>query len=70
MALTAEENEAIMECDDEAAAGDAAAGKRPAEAPPLGAGQPAPTRARPPAGPHEDTLGRVQQRTHSPHPTQ
>eukprot|EP00327_Prymnesium_parvum_P011049 CAMPEP_0184388406 /NCGR_PEP_ID=MMETSP0007-20130409/11599_1 /TAXON_ID=97485 /ORGANISM="Prymnesium parvum, Strain Texoma1" /LENGTH=33 /DNA_ID= /DNA_START= /DNA_END= /DNA_ORIENTATION= len=33
MALTAEEEEAIMECENEDAAGDAVAGKRPAEAP-------------------------------------
>ncbi|KAL1500641.1 hypothetical protein AB1Y20_013289 [Prymnesium parvum] len=46
MALTAEEEEAIMECEDEAVASDATAGKRPAAAPPLG--EPAPTRARPP----------------------
>ncbi|KAL1528033.1 hypothetical protein AB1Y20_009402 [Prymnesium parvum] len=55
MALTAEEEEAIMECDIEAAASGAAAGKRPAGAPPLG--EPAPARARPPVDPHEDTLG-------------
>ncbi|KAL1525126.1 hypothetical protein AB1Y20_019998 [Prymnesium parvum] len=55
MALTAEEEEAIMECEDEAVASDATAGKRPAAAPPLG--EPAPTRARPPVGPLEDTLG-------------
>eukprot|EP00327_Prymnesium_parvum_P009643 CAMPEP_0184381018 /NCGR_PEP_ID=MMETSP0007-20130409/5231_1 /TAXON_ID=97485 /ORGANISM="Prymnesium parvum, Strain Texoma1" /LENGTH=43 /DNA_ID= /DNA_START= /DNA_END= /DNA_ORIENTATION= len=43
MALTAEEKEAVMECDEDVAASDAAGGKRPAEAPPLG--EPDPARA-------------------------
>ncbi|KAL1522486.1 hypothetical protein AB1Y20_017474 [Prymnesium parvum] len=55
MALTAEEKEAAMECENDVAASDENGGKRPAEAPPLG--EPAPTRVRPPVGPHEDTLG-------------
>eukprot|EP00327_Prymnesium_parvum_P027243 CAMPEP_0195588920 /NCGR_PEP_ID=MMETSP0814-20130614/33374_1 /TAXON_ID=97485 /ORGANISM="Prymnesium parvum, Strain Texoma1" /LENGTH=275 /DNA_ID=CAMNT_0040727941 /DNA_START=685 /DNA_END=1513 /DNA_ORIENTATION=+ len=55
MALTAEEMEAAMECENDVAASDEAGGKRPAKAPPLG--EPAPTRARPPVGPHEDALG-------------
>ncbi|KAL1507222.1 hypothetical protein AB1Y20_008071 [Prymnesium parvum] len=55
MALTAEEKEAAMECENDVAASEENGGKRPAEAPPLG--EPAPTRGRPPVGPHEDTLG-------------
>ncbi|KAL1499025.1 hypothetical protein AB1Y20_009078 [Prymnesium parvum] len=55
MALTAEEMEAAMECENDGVASDETGGKRPAEAPPLG--EPAPTRGRPPVGPHEDTLG-------------
>ncbi|KAL1504219.1 hypothetical protein AB1Y20_010628 [Prymnesium parvum] len=55
MALTAEEKEAAMECENDVAASDENGGKRPAEAPPIG--EPAPTRVRPPVGPHEDTLG-------------
>ncbi|KAL1498664.1 hypothetical protein AB1Y20_013977 [Prymnesium parvum] len=55
MALTAEEHEASMECDEFVAASDAAGGKRPAEVSPPG--EPAPTRSRPPDDPHEDSLG-------------
>ncbi|KAL1496315.1 hypothetical protein AB1Y20_016273 [Prymnesium parvum] len=68
MALTAEEHEAIMECDEYVAASDAAGGKRPAEVPPQG--EPTPTRSRPPGGPHEDSLGGAATRTlptHTPH---
>ncbi|KAL1496574.1 hypothetical protein AB1Y20_014179 [Prymnesium parvum] len=67
MALTAEEEETIMECENEAVAGDATAGKRPAEAPPLG--EPAPARARPPVGPHGDTLGGAATHTLPTHTT-
>ncbi|KAL1510909.1 hypothetical protein AB1Y20_005738 [Prymnesium parvum] len=68
MALTAEEHEAIMECDEYVAASDAAGGKRPAEVPPPG--EPTPTRSRPPGGPHKDSLGGAATRTlptHTPH---
>ncbi|KAL1520410.1 hypothetical protein AB1Y20_021996 [Prymnesium parvum] len=54
MALTAEEVEATMDCDNDAAASGASAGKRPAEAPPMG--EPTPARVRPPLGPQVDTL--------------
>ncbi|KAL1514456.1 hypothetical protein AB1Y20_003555 [Prymnesium parvum] len=66
MALTAEEKEAVMECDEDVAASDAAGGKRPAEAPPLG--EPDPARARPPVGPHEVTLGGAATHTLPPTP--
>jgi len=70
MALTAEEHEASMECDEYVAASDAAGGKRPAEVPPPG--EPAPTRSRPPDGPHEDSLGGAATHTlptpHTTHP--
>ncbi|KAL1521762.1 hypothetical protein AB1Y20_021416 [Prymnesium parvum] len=70
MALTAEEHEASMECDEFVAASDAAGGKRPAEVPPPG--EPAPTRSRPPDGPHEDSLGGAATHTlptpHTTHP--
>eukprot|EP00327_Prymnesium_parvum_P008658 CAMPEP_0182807058 /NCGR_PEP_ID=MMETSP0006_2-20121128/5932_1 /TAXON_ID=97485 /ORGANISM="Prymnesium parvum, Strain Texoma1" /LENGTH=38 /DNA_ID= /DNA_START= /DNA_END= /DNA_ORIENTATION= len=36
MALTAEEMEAAMECENDGVASDEIGGKRPAEAPPLG----------------------------------
>ncbi|KAL1520224.1 hypothetical protein AB1Y20_023694 [Prymnesium parvum] len=49
MALTAEEVEATMDCDNDAAASGASAGKRPAEALPMG--EPTPARVRPPVGP-------------------
>ncbi|KAL1515874.1 hypothetical protein AB1Y20_002489 [Prymnesium parvum] len=68
MALTAEEHEAIMECDDEVAASEEAGGKRPAEPPPLG--EPAPARVRPPVVPHAATLGGAATHTlptHTPH---
>ncbi|KAL1526598.1 hypothetical protein AB1Y20_015303 [Prymnesium parvum] len=68
MALTAEEREASMECDEFVAASDAAGGKRPAEVPPHG--EPAPTRSRPPDGPHEEPLGGAATHTHpTTHPT-
>ncbi|KAL1511205.1 hypothetical protein AB1Y20_006019 [Prymnesium parvum] len=69
MALTAEEHEAVMECDDDVAASDAAGGKRPAAAPPP-LGEPAPARARPPVGPQAATLGGAATHTlptHTPH---
>ncbi|KAL1521314.1 hypothetical protein AB1Y20_020981 [Prymnesium parvum] len=70
MALTAEEIEATMDCDDEVVASGEAGGKRPAEAPPPG--EPAPARARPPVRPHEDSLGGAATHTlptpHTTHP--
>ncbi|KAL1495823.1 hypothetical protein AB1Y20_016683 [Prymnesium parvum] len=70
MALTAEEVEATMDCDNDAAASGASAGKRPAEAPPMG--EPNPARVRPPVGPHGDPLGGAATHTlptpHTNHP--
>ncbi|KAL1524491.1 hypothetical protein AB1Y20_019385 [Prymnesium parvum] len=70
MALTAEEEEAIMECDIDAAASGETAGKRPAVAPPMG--EPAPARVRPPVDPHGDSLGGAATHTlptpHTNHP--
>ncbi|KAL1518908.1 hypothetical protein AB1Y20_003181 [Prymnesium parvum] len=51
-----------MDCDNDAAASGASAGKRPAEAPPMG--EPNPARVRPPVGPHGDPLGGAA--THTP----
>ncbi|KAL1505095.1 hypothetical protein AB1Y20_008854 [Prymnesium parvum] len=68
MALTAEEMEETMECDNDAAASGASAGKRPAEAPPMG--EPAPARVRPPVGPQVAALGGAATHTlptHTPH---
>ncbi|KAL1525535.1 hypothetical protein AB1Y20_020390 [Prymnesium parvum] len=67
MALSAEEVEATMECDNDDAASGASAGKRPAEAPPMG--EPAPARVRPPVVRlcRKRQHWGVQQRTHSQH---